>query len=218
MAARLELRAIAGIPHCEPGADLAVIILEALARESEALQSGDVLVVAQKIVSKTEGRYANLNDVVVSAQARDLAAQADKDPRLVELILSESREVLRVRPGVIVVEHRNGYVHANAGIDRSNIPQNGEDECALLLPVDANASAERLRAKLSAESGVEIGVIVSQIMQWCYALVFKHVPPRFTAFQIVYFHPPAGNGQSLGLKYGCQHRALYPAVHVNIGV
>ena len=126
-----------------------------------SLNSGDVLVVAQKIVSKAEGCYAKLADVEVSAAASKLAAEADKDPRVVELILRESSAVLRVRPGVIVVEHRNGYVHANAGIDRSNLPQEDGEERVLLLPRDANASAAQLRDELAARRGVELGVVIS---------------------------------------------------------
>ena len=126
-----------------------------------SLNSGDVLVVAQKIVSKAEGCYAKLADVEVSGAASKLAAEADKDPRVVELILRESSAVLRVRPGVIVVEHRNGYVHANAGIDRSNLPQEDGEERVLLLPRDANASAAQLRDELAARRGVELGVVIS---------------------------------------------------------
>ena len=121
MTARLELIPLLGFPLVEPGDDLAQLIFDALRANDLSLCDGDVLVVAQKIVSKAENRYVRLADVSVSPEARVLAEQADKDPRQVQLILQESKAVLRVRPGVIIVEHRNGYVHANAGIDKSNI-------------------------------------------------------------------------------------------------
>ncbi len=113
-------------------------MLDGVAASREQLADGDVLVLAQKIVSKAEGRTVRLSDVVASPRAIDLGAQCDKDPRLVELILSEAAEVLRVRPGVIVVVHRLGFVLANAGIDRSNVgpvaDDPSEDDRVLLLP------------------------------------------------------------------------------------
>ena len=126
----------------QPGDDLAALIADGFARAGEAAAAGDVLVVAQKIVSKSEGRYANLAEVEPGAEARELAARADKDPRMVELILSESRRVVRHRPGVIIVEHRLGFVMANAGIDNSNVEPAGADERVLLLP----ARSRRQRA------------------------------------------------------------------------
>ena len=133
MTERLELIPLLGFPLVEPGDDLAQLIFDALRANDLSLCDGDVLVVAQKIVSKAENRYVRLADVSVSAEARALAEQADKDPRQVQLILQESRAVLRVRPGVIIVEHRNGYVHANAGIDKSNILRAADDPRVLLL-------------------------------------------------------------------------------------
>ena len=121
MTARLELIPLEGFPLVHPGDDLAQLIIDGLVDNELALQADDVLVIAQKVVSKAEGRYVRLADVTASAAALSLAEQADKDPRQVELILRESNEVIRVRPGVIIVEHRNGYVHANAGIDLSLI-------------------------------------------------------------------------------------------------
>lgn len=162
--ARLDLIPFADFPLVEPGDDLAALLVAALADNDLALQSGDVLVVAQKIVSKAEGRYAHLNQVTVSAAAHELAARADKDPRLVQLILDESREVLRVRPGVIIVEHRNGYVHANAGIDRSNIISDPDDPRVLLLPRDPDATAGALRARLGELTGTAPQVIINDSM------------------------------------------------------
>lgn len=161
MPARLELIALEGFPLVEPGDNLPRLIGEALHDNGLALRDGDVLVIAQKIVSKAENRYVRLSDVTVSQAARDLAARADKDPRLVQLILQESREVLRVRPGVIIVEHRNGYVHANAGIDRSNIPSDAADPRVLLLPVDPDASAAALSKALYAAHGVAPQILVT---------------------------------------------------------
>jgi len=156
----LVLTALGGMPEVEAGASLPDIVLAALERNGRSLLAHDVLVVAQKIVSKAEGRCVRLADVQPSQRAHELAAQAQKDPRLMELLLRESREVLRVKPGVIIVEHRLGFVMANAGIDQSNLAP-GELESALLLPEDPDASAERLRAALTAATGAEIGVVVN---------------------------------------------------------
>ncbi|GAA4353657.1 coenzyme F420-0:L-glutamate ligase [Variovorax defluvii] len=155
----LRLRALPGLPEIGPGADLCTLILDGLAACSETLQSGDVLVLAQKIVSKAEGRLIDLRDVAPSAQAHALAAKAGKDPRLVELILRESHEVLRCRPGVIIVEHRLGFVMANAGIDQSNVEQHG-DGMALLLPLDPDASCAALRQQLSARAAATPAVVI----------------------------------------------------------
>ena len=146
---KVELLAVPGLPMVEAGDDLAQLIGERLTGEL-ALRKGDVLVLAQKIVSKAEGRLVEIATVKPSQRAIDLAAEVQKDPRLVELILSESVRVVRSRPNVLIVEHRLGFVMANAGIDQSNVaPQDGVER-ALLLPKDPDASAEALRAKLGA--------------------------------------------------------------------
>jgi coenzyme F420-0:L-glutamate ligase/coenzyme F420-1:gamma-L-glutamate ligase len=119
MGRRMMLTALEGIPSVKPGDDLAVLVIEACKRSDLVLEDGDLVVLAQKIVSKTEGRSVDLRDVVPSPRARELAEVAQKDPRIVELILRESTSVLRCRPGVIIVEHRSGLVMANAGIDAS---------------------------------------------------------------------------------------------------
>ena len=157
----LTLIPLADFPRVEPGDDLVSLLLQSLADNGLELRSDDVLVIAQKIVSKAEGRYVRLADVVPGPEAVELAARADKDPRQVELILQESREVLRVRPGVIIVEHRNGYVHANAGIDRSNIPNSEDDPQLLLLPEDADASAAHLRNGIAAQLDVAPQIIIN---------------------------------------------------------
>jgi coenzyme F420-0:L-glutamate ligase/coenzyme F420-1:gamma-L-glutamate ligase len=150
------------MPVVKPGDDLANLILDALQRSSLELVNGDILVIAQKIVSKAEGRFVNLAGVNPSEKAVQLAAQVDKDARLVELILRESRQVLRARPGLIVVEHRLGFVCANAGIDHSNVAGAGtaSEEWVLLLPEDPDLSASLLRSRMEMASGVRLGVMV----------------------------------------------------------
>jgi coenzyme F420-0:L-glutamate ligase / coenzyme F420-1:gamma-L-glutamate ligase len=159
--ARLELTALDGVPTVRQGDDLAEIILAGATRSGIALETGDILVLAQKIVSKAEGRLRRLSDVEPSAEARALAARAEKDPRVVELILRESTEVVRARPGVIIVAHRRGFVMANAGIDASNVESAPPDEAVLLLPEDPDASAARLRERLRARAGVDVGVVIN---------------------------------------------------------
>jgi len=158
---RLELIALPGVPLVKAGDDLAVHVLEALARARIALEERDVLVVAQKIVSKAEGRLVRLDSVAPSPRAQEIAREADKDPRLVEIVLGESREVLRVRAGVIVVEDVRGLVLANAGVDASNANADGADASVLLLPADPDASAAALRARLQAQTGRDLGVVIN---------------------------------------------------------
>lgn len=154
----LVLTPLPGIPLVQSGDDLAGLIQAGLDRAAITLQDGDILVLAQKIVSKAEGRMVRLVDVEPGAGAQALALETQKDPRLVELILRESREVVRQRPGLIVVEHRLGFVCANAGIDHSNVAEG--DDCYLLLPEDPDASAARLRTSLEAASGARLGVAI----------------------------------------------------------
>src|SRR5205085_10797892 len=123
-----------GIPEVEPGADLAHLLSAAMTRTDLRFETGDVVIIAQKIVSKAEGRAVCLNTIEASPRARELAIATDKDPRLVELILRESHQVLRAKPGVLIVEHRLGFVMANAGIDQSNVRGSEHDDVALLLP------------------------------------------------------------------------------------
>jgi coenzyme F420-0:L-glutamate ligase/coenzyme F420-1:gamma-L-glutamate ligase len=157
--AALEIIALPGFPLVEPGDDLAALIADGVEASGRALADGDVVVIAQKIVSKAEGRHADLGEVTPSRRAHELAVQCDKDPRLVELILSESQEVLRWRPGVLIVVHRLGVVLANAGIDRSNVE--GDAERVLLLPLDPDATSARLRQALRQRSGAEVAVIIN---------------------------------------------------------
>ena len=145
------------------GDDLPGLILAALTAQNLPLQAGDILVVAQKIVSKSEGRQLPLRTITPSKEAIQLAKETEKDPRLVELILRESNTVLRKKPGVLIVRHRLGIVGAQAGIDQSNI-EHDDDEHALLLPEDPDASARKIRDSIFAQTGVRPGVIVSDSM------------------------------------------------------
>jgi coenzyme F420-0:L-glutamate ligase/coenzyme F420-1:gamma-L-glutamate ligase len=158
----LQLTPLSGLPLVEPGDDLAEMALAALSRQDIRLIDGDILVLAQKIVSKAEGRLENLENVTPSPQADSLAAQTGKDPRLVEMILRESRQVLRTRLGVMIVEHQLGFVCASAGIDHSNVrgPHGAPGDWVLLLPADPDASARRLRARLESATGAQLGVLI----------------------------------------------------------
>ena len=157
MSRRMELTALAGIPTVRAGDNIAALIISAVREAALSPQDGDVVVLAQKIVSKAEGRLVHLRDVVPSPRAVAMAAEAGKDARVVELILRESVAVLRCRPGVIIVEHRSGLVMANAGIDASNVEGDAGDEAVLLLPEDADRSATALRAGLRRLAGCDIG-------------------------------------------------------------
>jgi coenzyme F420-0:L-glutamate ligase/coenzyme F420-1:gamma-L-glutamate ligase len=157
-ATELSIAALAGIPLVKAGDDIAGLVLQGMAASGLALQRGDIVVIAQKIVSKAEARTVDLREVTPSPRAEQLAAEVDKDPRLVELILRESTEVVRHRKGVLVVAHRNGIVLANAGIDASNVA--GDEHHVLLLPEDCNRSCREIRARLAARTGVEAGVLI----------------------------------------------------------
>jgi coenzyme F420-0:L-glutamate ligase/coenzyme F420-1:gamma-L-glutamate ligase len=159
--AALELFAPADLPLIGAGDDLALLIIAALDRAGRTLTERDVLVVAQKVVSKAEGRMVDLASVTPSARAIALAAEVGKDPRLVEVILSESTRVVRSRPNLIIVQHRLGFVMANAGVDQSNVALTDGVHRVLLLPENPDASAERLRARLATHYGARVGVIIS---------------------------------------------------------
>ncbi|HEX2979237.1 MAG TPA: coenzyme F420-0:L-glutamate ligase [Anaerolineaceae bacterium] len=155
----LTLTPLPGIPLIRPGDPLADILLKAVDASGITLQEGDIFVLAQKIVSKAEGRLVNMNQVTASPEAVDLALRTQKDPRFVELVLRESNQVLRSRPGAIIVEHKLGFVCANAGIDHSNVEGGGvEGDWVLLLPENPDASAGRLRADLERKTGIGLGV------------------------------------------------------------
>ena len=157
----LTLTAFTGIPLVHSGDDLVALILQSLQQTSIKLEDGDILVIAQKIVSKSEGRYVRLADVKPSEKAFQLAAETEKDPRLMELILSESREIVRYRSSVIVAENRQGVVLANAGIDHSNVEKDGGEEQVLLLPLDPDASAANIRKQLQRKTNRNLAVIIN---------------------------------------------------------
>ncbi len=157
----VTLTPIPDMPMVRPGDDLAGLVIAACERCALAPAARDIVVVAQKIVSKAEGRYVDLATVQPSARAETLAAETDKDPRLVEVILGESRSVLRHRPGVLVVEHRLGFIMANAGVDRSNLDPDMGAEPVLLLPRDPDAAAASLRDRLAARFGNGIAVVIT---------------------------------------------------------
>ncbi len=156
----LSFLSIAGLPEVRPGDDLIELLKLSLdSAPNPVLRDGDVLIVAQKIVSKAENRYVDLDSVEPGHEARTLAQRCLKDPRLVELVLRESTEVVRVAPNVLIVRHRLGFVVANAAIDQSNLPQ--ETERALLLPADPDASADALRLRLQQRFNVSVAVLIS---------------------------------------------------------
>jgi len=151
-----------GIPLIQPGDSLVEIILAALEKNNLVLQDGDILVLAQKIVSKAEDRFVNLSTVTPSQQAIELVSQTEKDARFLELVLEESSEVMRTRPGTIIVQHKNGFVCANAGIDHSNVhgPWGNPDDWVLLLPEDADRSSRQIRDDLVKISGANVGILI----------------------------------------------------------
>ncbi|MCS6774260.1 MAG: coenzyme F420-0:L-glutamate ligase [Anaerolineae bacterium] len=153
----LTLHPLHGLPLIQPGDDLCALLGGAL--RSLAPQAGDVLVVTSKIVAKAEGRFVHLDEVTPSLEARRIAAQTRKDPRLVEVILSESQAVVRAVPNVLITRHRLGFISANAGVDHSNVA--GEETTVLLLPRDPDASARQLRAGLHQRLGVWLGVVIA---------------------------------------------------------
>jgi coenzyme F420-0:L-glutamate ligase/coenzyme F420-1:gamma-L-glutamate ligase len=161
MASQVTITGLKDVPLVKAGDNLAEIALAAYAATGLSLEDGDVLVVAQKIVSKAEDRVVNVSATQPSQEAIALAAEVDKDPRLVEVVLSESRRIVRHRPGLMIAEHKRGWVMANAGIDHSNVAPDDGTERVLLLPVDPDASAEALRQQLAERTGRRIAIIIS---------------------------------------------------------
>lgn len=148
-------------PLVEPGENLAALIIQSLQDNQFDLEDGDVLVLAQKIVSKVENRYIDLKNITPSPEAVTLAKAADKDPRQMQALLGESREVVKVKPGVVIVEHNNGYVHANAGMDHSNIQQGESEDRLLLLPKNPDKSAHGLRQDIQQQLNADIAVVIN---------------------------------------------------------
>ena len=158
----LTLCPVPNIPLIQPGDDLPALIDEGLRSAAIELQDNDIIVLAQKIVSKAESRLVNLTQIEPSPEAIELARIAEKDPRFCEMVLRESNAVLRTRPGTIIVEHKHGFVCANAGIDHSNVhgPWGNPDDWVLLLPEDSDASARRICQGLETLSGAHLGVLI----------------------------------------------------------
>ncbi|HEY7654784.1 MAG TPA: coenzyme F420-0:L-glutamate ligase [Methylomirabilota bacterium] len=157
MPARYEVIAVEGLPEIRRGDDLARLMVDAARGQDTPLRDGDLLVVSQKIVSKAEGRLVRLSEVTPSARALAVAEEIGRDPRLVEIILSESRRVVRQDKGVLIVETHHGWVCANAGVDQSNV----DADTACLLPEDSDRSAVELRERLRALTGHDLGIVVA---------------------------------------------------------
>ena len=155
----IQLLPVRDMPEVMPGDDLAALLLQRLQDYSPA--DGDILVIAQKVVSKAEDRYVDLAGITPSEQALQLAGKVSKDPRLVELILAQSQRVVRYREDVLIVEHKLGFVHANAGIDHSNIPQDPASGRVLLLPEDPDASAARIHGQIKQRLAIHVGIIIN---------------------------------------------------------
>ncbi len=149
---------IPGVPRVHPGDDLSALLLDAIDRAKVGLKTGDILVICQKVVSKAEGAVVDLKTVAPSPFARQIAAMWDKDPRVVEVVLRESRRIVRMKNGVVITETKQGWVCANAGVDESN--SLGED-IAVVLPQDPDASARNIRVAIQERRGITIGVIIT---------------------------------------------------------
>lgn len=154
-----HVHAVSGVPMVQAGDDLPKIILEALDQSGFVLEIGDILVLASKIISKAEGRIVALEDVRPSDKAIRVATEVDKDPRIVELVLAESDGISRQRKGVLITEHRLGFVSANSGLDASNVDETNAK--VLLLPLNPDASAQKIRSSLLSVTGLDIPVIIT---------------------------------------------------------
>lgn len=155
---QLTVTAVNGLPEVRPGDDLAMLILGAARAQRDAIRDGDIVVIAQKIVSKSEGRIVHLPDVVPGDRAREMAAESGKDARQIEVVLGESAKIVRWERGILICETRHGFVCANAGVDRSNA---GAPDAAVLLPLDPDASAARMRAEIRARTDADVAVIIT---------------------------------------------------------
>jgi coenzyme F420-0:L-glutamate ligase / coenzyme F420-1:gamma-L-glutamate ligase len=154
---RYEIIGVEGLPEVRPGDDLARLVIDAVTAQGTPLASGDILVVGQKIVSKAEGRIVRLPDVTPSPIAAAMGAGLGRDPRLLEIILRESRRVVRMDRWVVITETHHGWICANAGVDQSNV----DEDCVVLLPEDSDRSARALREELRRRAGVDVGVIIT---------------------------------------------------------
>lgn len=159
MKPRIEIIPIPVIPDIKAGDNLDIIILESMNNANEFLSEGDIVVVAQKVISKAEGRLVDLKLVNPSEKSLQIAKQNDKDPRLIELILNESVDILRLARGILIVETKRGLICANAGVDQSNVEKS--NDYAALLPDDADLSARELRHSLKRKTGIDVAVVIT---------------------------------------------------------
>lgn len=159
----ISVRPLAGLPMFAPGMSIAQEICAALAAQGEGLRGGDICVIAQKIVSKVEGRTLDLASVKAGDEARELAAATEREPAVIQAILDESSEILRATPAAVIARHRTGHVLANAGIDASNI-EGGDAGTVLRWPVDPDASARAIRRELQAIAGGSVAVVIADSM------------------------------------------------------
>ena len=158
----LNLIALKKFPLIEPGDHLDEIILKSISDNNLLLEDGDILIIAQKIISKAENRYINLDDVIPSQSAIDLGEELNRNPAFIQLILNESKSIISTEKNVIIVEHNLGFIHINAGIDRSNIPQ--DENLVLLLPIDPSSSAEIIQSFISKSLNINISVVITDSM------------------------------------------------------
>ena len=158
----LNLIALKKFPLIEPGDDLNKIILKSISDNNISLEDGDIIVIAQKIISKSENRYINLDDVIPSQDALDLGEELNRDPAFIQSILDESKAIISTEKNVIIVEHNLGFIHINAGIDRSNIPQ--DKNLVLLLPTDPSNSAAIIESFISRSLSINISVVITDSM------------------------------------------------------
>ena len=158
----LNLIALKKFPLIEPGDHLDEIILKSISDNNLLLEDGDILIIAQKIISKAENRYINLDDVIPSQSAIDLGVELNRNPAFIQLILNESKSIISTEKNVIIVEHNLGFIHINAGIDRSNIPQ--DENLVLLLPIDPSSSAEIIQSFISKSLNINISVVITDSM------------------------------------------------------
>ena len=161
---KLEVSALNHVPSIKQGDDIAEIILKSMHKDSLQLEDNDIVVIAQKIISKAEGCLVDLESIAASSESIQIAERTDKDPRLVELIIQESKEIIRIEKGVIIVEHRLGHILANAGIDQSNIDHKRGKETVLLLPKNPNQSAKKIKEHIENQTSKTIGVIITDSM------------------------------------------------------
>jgi len=161
---KLEVSALNHVPSIKESDDIAEIILKSMHKDSLELEDNDIVVIAQKIISKAEGCLIDLESIAPSSESIKIAERTDKDPRLVELIIQESKEIIRIEKGVIIVEHRLGHILANAGIDQSNIDHKPDKETVLLLPKNPNKSAKKIKEYIENQTGKTIGVIITDSM------------------------------------------------------